>query len=380
MRIPALPSALALIASAAPALAAQASDALYTRFSALTGLEVRVYDFDDPLVAPRTSQWRVPVIAVVPLGHRASLDLTASYASTRLATGETLDGPTDTQLRTLYTVSRDRVVASLSVNLPTGSYDLTGDEFIAAAAVGSNYLSFPVPSVGNGFSATGGLAWVTPLGSWNLGVSGSLRYQGSYTPAVEGTSTQKYDPGSEVRLRGGVDRLLGERTRVTAGLTFSTFSSDQFTGTGQFSTGRYKPGPRVIGEFALARAIGRTALTLVVWDFYRTAGETTDTSAATSDSTDALTQENVFNAELRWSLPASRRVQVEPLVGYRQYDLKQFQAGQMYSGAVTARIGLSDRLSASVTGRYDGGWVARATGGRSDLTGFGLTAFLRYTR
>jgi len=377
MRIRSVFAALAASALVAPALGAQASDALYTRLSALSGWEMRSYDFDSGISTNSTSQWRVPVIAVVPLARRLSLDLTTNYVSSRLETTagtETLDGLSDTQVRALYTLSRDRFVTSLSLNLPTGQQDLTPGEFQVAGAVGSNYLSFPVTGAGTGFSATGGLAWVRPLGSWNLGLSGSYRYQGAYTPlASDSGSALSYDAGSEYRVRGGLDRLFGQRTRMTVGLTFSTFSTDEFTGSGQLASGRYKPGPRIIGEFVLARAVGRGTLALVAWDLYRTAGDTNNVS-------DPRTQENVLNAELRWSVPVARRLQIEPLVAYRQYDLKAFTGGRMYSGAVTARFGLSDRMSASVAGRFDSGWVAAQDVGRADLTGLGLTAFLRYTR
>lgn len=366
---------LAGIALAAPALAAQASDALYTRLSALSGWEMRGYSFDGDQV-PSTAQWRMPLIAVVPLGRRVSVDLTTNYASSQLDVGDstqTLNGFTDTQLRVLYTVARDRLVTSLSLNLPTGPQDLTAAEFQVAGAVSSNYLSFPVSPAGTGFNATAGLAWVRPLGSWNLGFSGSYRYQGTYTALADPSGNVEYDPGSEYRIRGGLDRLIGPRTRMTVGLTFSTFSSDQFSASGQVTPGTYKPGPRVIGEFALVRSLGRTTLVFVAWDYYRTAGDTNAVS-------DPGTQENVFNAELRWSVPLARRVQLEPLIGYRQYDLKAFTGGRMYSGAVTARFGLSDRLSGHLMGRYDTGWVASEQVPETGLTGFGLTAFLRYTR
>lgn len=360
---------------AAPTLPAQASDALYTRLSALSGWEMRGYSFDGDNI-PSMEQWRVPVIAVAPLGRRVSVDLATSYANSRLKEGDstqTLSGFTDTQVRVLYTLTRDRLVTSVSLNLPTGPQDLTTEEFRVAGAVSSNYLSFPVSPAGTGFNATAGLAWVQPLGSWNLGFSGSYRYQGTYTALADPSGNVEYDPGSEFRVRGGVDRLLGQRTRMTVGLTFSTFSTDQFSASGQITPGTYKPGPRLIGEFALARAVGNTTLAFVAWDYYRTAGDTNNVA-------DPRTQENVLNAEVRWSVPVARRVRIEPFIGYRQYDVKTFTAGRMYSGAVTARLGLSDRLSGSVVGRFDTGWVASEQVPETSLTGFGLTAFLRYTR
>lgn len=360
-----------------PALAvAQASDALYSRATALTGVEYRGFSFEGATF-PNTMQFRIPVIAVVPIGRQVSLDVATNFASSRTegAGGDlTLSGLTDTQIRALYTVSRDRVVASVGLNLPTGQQKLTSEEFAVAGAVSSTFLSFPVASVGMGFSATGGLAWAQPVGAWSLGLSGSFRYQGSYTPTSDTTlGLKEYSPGTEIRVRAGLDRLLGQSTRITLGGTFSTFSTDEFVGAGQVPSGRYQPGPRIIGEFALVRVVGRSTVTFVMWDYFRTAGKT-------NDVTDDQTQENVFNAELRWGFPVSPRVQLEPLVGFRQYGLKDFSGGSLVSGGLTARLGLSDRMAAHLAGRFDGGWVAARDVGRATLTGVGLTAFLRYSR
>ncbi len=366
---------VAIAALLAPVTAAaQSSDALYSRVTALTGWEIRGYSFDS--LFPNTSQWRIPVVVVVPVARHVSLDLNTNYVSSKIETAagtQTLDGLSDTQLRALYTLTPDRVVASLSLNLPTGQQDLTLEEFQVAGAVGSNYLSFPVSSLGTGFSATGGLAWAQPAGSWNVGLSGSFRYQGTYTPLADTAQGGKYNPGTEIRVRGGADRLLGDRTRVTLGLTYSTFSTDEFIPTAQAPSTSYKPGPRLIGEFALVRVVGRSTLVVVLWDYYRTAGKT-------NDATDPRTKENILNGELRWNFPVARRLQVEPLVGFRQYSVEGTSAGRLLSGALTGKVGLTNRLSGVVIGRFDTGWVGSPVVGRSDLTGYGFTALLRYSR
>jgi len=365
---------LALAAASAPA---QSSDALYTRVSALTGWEMRGYSFDSTV--PNTSQWRIPVIAVVPVARRISLDLTANYFSARLESGagtQTLAGFSDTQLRALYTVTPDRLAASLSVNLPTGQQNLSVEENGVAVAVGSNFLSFPVANVGAGFSATAGLAGAVPAGSWNVGLSGSFRYQGAYTALADPAQGFEYNPGTEIRVRGGADRLLGQRTRVTLGLTFSTFSTDEYLPSGQSLSTSYKPGPRWIGEASLVRVVGRSTLAVVAWDYYRASGKT-DGVPDTS-----ITSENIFNGEVRWNVPVTRRLQIEPLIGFRRYSVAGTQGGggRMLSGGVSGKVGLNDRLSGVLVGRFDTGWVDALGVGRSDLTGYGFTAFLRYTR
>ena len=213
----------------AAGLAAQESDAFYARINALSGFEMRAYAFDPGLSVTRASQWHVPLAFVTPLNQRLSVDVSTSYASsTQETTGgtETITGFTDTQLRFLYTMQPDRLIASLVFNLPTGQRSVSESEFAVTGAVGSNFLSFPVSGLGTAVGVTGGLAYAARAGSWNVGLAGSMRYLGPYEPFSDVVAT--YTPGLEGRLRAGVDRLLGARTRFLVGVTASTYSVDEF--------------------------------------------------------------------------------------------------------------------------------------------------------
>jgi len=365
---------VAALVAAAPS-AAQASDALYSRWSGLTGITLQSFAFDPGISVKSASQWALPIVVVAPLGRSMSVDLTTNFASGQIETyggaPQTLSGLTDTQLRLLYTLDRDRAVASLSINLPTGQHSDSTSQFAVAAAMGSNYLSFPVSSFGTAFGVTGGLAYALPAGAWNVGLSGSVRYVGSYALFSDQATT--YKPGLEMRLRAGADRLVGQSSRVLLGLTTSTFSSDEFTGTGTFSGLIYKPGLRFIGEAAYLRVIGRSTLTFGAWDYYRLAGDIN--SVSSSD-----TQENIFNAELRFAHPVAPRLTLEPLVSFRQWSPSNYRGGRLYSGGLGARYTINDRLSASFDGRLSSGWVYVRTRGFANLTGTGMQLFLRYQR
>src|SRR2546427_10129654 len=246
---------------------------------------------------------------------------------------ETLTGLTDTQLRLLYTLRRDRAVASLSFNLPTGHRSVSTSQFQVRGAVGSNYLSFPVSSFGQAFGVTGGLAYAQQAGSWNLGFAGILRLPGAYAPFSDQPGT--YTPGVELRIRAGADRLLGPSARLLLGLTTSTFSSDVFTGTGTITSGTYRPGVRFISDVAYLRVIGSSTLTLAAWDFYRLAG---DTNSASSPET----KENVLNAELRFAHRVAARLQLAPMVGFRQWTPADYRGGRLCSAGLAARSGSRD--------------------------------------
>lgn len=356
-------------------LAAQASDALYTRWTGLSGFEIQSYSFKPGIALQSATQWNIPLIAVAPLGRRISVDFTTHVAGGSVTTSagptQTLSGFTDTELRLLYTLARDRAVASLSFNLPTGMHSVSTSDFTVAGAIGSNYLSFPVANFGTGFGVTAGGAYAVPAGAWNLGVSGSLRYAGSYAPFSD--QSLSYKPGAEIRGRVGADRLLGGSGRMLLGLTVSTFSNDQFTGTGTISSATYAPGLRFIADAGYLRVIGRSTLRLTVWDYLRTAGDTN--GASNPDS-----RENVFNLEGRWTWPVASGLQLEPLGSFRQWSPADYRGGRLYTGGLAARYAVSDRLAASFEGRYSQGWVYVRGKGFATLSGAYLRAFLRYDR
>jgi hypothetical protein len=361
----------------AASLAAQESDAFYARINALSGFEIRAYLFDPGLGVTKASQWHVPLAFVTPLNRRLSLDLSASYASTTLETTggdtETITGFTDTQLRLLYTLQPDRLVASLVFNLPTGQRSVSQSEFAVTSTVGSNFLSFPVSGLGTAVGVTGGLAYAARAGSWNVGLAGSARYLGPYEPFSD-VPGGTYTPGLEGRLRAGVDRLLGARTRFLLGAAVSTYSVDEFAGTGaSIPRTSYKGGPRLITDVAMVHVAGTTTFSLAAWDYYRFAGSSNDTTAAT--------QENVFNVELRAGLRAGPRVQVTPMVAFRQYNAAGQLAGRLYSGGASLNVGLSERLSAQVAGRFDSGWASEmGQPAWATLTGYGASVLFRFQR
>ena len=367
--------ALLSLVFAAASLQAQASDAVYARINALSGFEFRSFSFDSGLGVSKASQWHIPFAFVAPLGRRLSLDLSASYVGSSLTTGggtEEITGLTDTQLRLLYTLQRDRLAASLLFNLPTGQRSVPQSQASVADAVGSNFLSFPVSALGTAFGVTGGLAVAARAGAWNLGLAGSLRYLGAYEPFSDAAAT--YTPGIEGRLRAGVDRLVGARTRVLIGLSASTFSTDEFAGTGGgLGTSTYKPGARLLSDLALVHVVGATTFSLSAWDYYRLAGSRNDVAA---DST----KENVLNVELRARVRASSRVSIAPVVGFRQYNPAGYRGGRQYTGGATLYFGFSERLSGQVGGRFDQGWVVDSRGGFANFTGYGATVLLRLQR
>ena len=364
---------LAMGAGAAP-LTAQGASALYTRWNALTGFEYQRYHFSDSIGVNKVtaaSQWSLPLVIVAPIGRQMSLDLTTHIAHNEVSgpTSQTFTGLTDTQLRLLYTLGRDRSVASLSVNLPTGKNSFSTTQFTVASSMSSPFLSFPVSSLGTGFAVTGGLAYTVPTGGWNLGFAGSVRYVASYQPFSDQPVT--YNPGLEGRLRVGADRVIGQRARLLVGATYSTFSTDQFSGSGIVS-GWFNPGPRFIVDAGYGYSWGRTTLSFGAWNFYRAAGS--------SGGPGADSKENVLNAELRVGRQLTPRLVLEPLVAFRQWNPGNIRGGRLYTFGLNARFGINDQFSGQASARFGPGWIFDPGNGRTDLTATGISVFVRYQR
>src|SRR5258708_2516653 len=113
----------ASLSLASATLFAPASDALYSRFTAITGWELRGYSFDPEIDTKDVSQWNLPFVVVAPLGRSLSVDLTTRYAVGQIemysGRSATLASFTDTQVRVLYTLRRDRLVPPPPFPLPT---------------------------------------------------------------------------------------------------------------------------------------------------------------------------------------------------------------------------------------------------------------------
>ena len=324
------------------------------------GIQVRVFSFERIQTVRRLWQVAYPIGAVTASG-RFRFDLGTSFVSTGLtridSTSSRVDHLTDTQVRGAYVFGRDAVVATLSLNLPTGPRHATARDYTVIGAVSPTFLDFPVPAYASGFSATGGLAAAIPAGNWSLGLAGSLRISSRFEPYQDAAGPFVYKSGVEGRIRGGADGLVGS-SRLTFGLTYSTFGDDQF-GSGGVLRGAYHPGPRWLAEAALLAPVGSSTLNLSLWSFRRLAGDTTGASTRNKENLDA--------AELSVAIPIGSVILQPELSG----RVSRPQAGRAHLVGLgtSLQIPLGDRVTLTPTGRYDTGSVSDASDIRTGLTG-----------
>ena len=360
--------AVTLLTLAAPAAGAQ--QFVPDPATATIGLESRYYAFGQALGVRSLGQWAIPLAVIVPRG-RFTLDAGAWLASTMLTRldgeRETVTGLTDTQLRGSYVLGHDAVVFTAMVNLPTGAHNLSAADYAVLAAASSSFLAFPVNTYGSGLSVTAGAAGAFTSGPWNLGAAGSFRLSEQYAPFVDASGTFQYQSGPEVRLRAGADRLV-RSARLSLGLTFSTFSNDEYA-TGGGAAGVYRPGRRLIAEAYYATLIGGWAVTGYAWDFYRWSGDSAGVSVRN--------RENLIVGGVAASIGLGRTVTWEPGVEGRLSMPEEGRAMLLeFSSSFQVRLGPSWRLIPMA--RFGFGRLEEPTPGYGhSITGFGLSAYIR---
>lgn len=358
-----------LLAIAALALPGRSVTAQAPGAETFAGVEVRSLHFGRLAGVTRLSQTAVPFGAVIPLG-RFTVDVGSSWVDSRMVradgTKHHVDAFTDTQVRASYVFGLDAVVATVLLNLPTGLEQATVKDYTVIGAVSPNLLGFPVATYASGFSVTSGLAASLPAGDWSIGLAGSLRVNSEFTPYADAVGPLVYKPGVEGRVRGALDGLVGS-SRLSVGVTFSTFGDDQF-GKTVAVRGQYSPGPRWLAEAVLVSPIGGSTLALSIWSFHRTAGDTTGGSARNRESLAA--------GEATMTIPLSRAIAFEPSLSGR-VSKPEIGKGRLLGAGGGFRIQLGQSVTLVPSARYDSGWIEGDAGVRADVKGGYLSGFLR---
>jgi hypothetical protein len=333
------------------------------------GIEVRTIRFERVAGITRLSQVAIPVGAVLPFG-RFTLDLGTSWVESRMVRADdaraSVAAFTDTQLRGSYVFGQDAVVATLVFNLPTGLQEASLKDYTVIGVVSPSLLGFPVATYASGFSVTSGLAASVPAGDWSVGLAGSLRVNSQFTPYADSAGPIIYKPGVEGRVRGAVDGLIGS-SRLAVGFTYSTFGDDHF-GKTPAVRGQYSPGPRWLAEAMLVAPVGGSTLSVSLWNFRRTAGDTTGGSARN--------KETLAAAEISVAIPLSRSVVFEPAASGRA-SKPEIGKGRLVGAGAGLRIQLGEWISFAPTVRYDTGWIEGDGGIRQNMEGGYFSGFVR---
>jgi hypothetical protein len=344
------------------------------QFGTRVAPQFQTYSFSD---YDRTvSQMAIPIAVEVPVFSRMTLEIGTAFAQAKVTSATAISdisGLTDTQIRTNLAFGNDNVVFTGGLSLPTGQSTVETQDVLAAGLVGSEFLVFPIPSMGAGMAATGGLALAKNFGAWNLGVGGAFRHASEFEPfqSPDTTPNIKFQPGSEIRGRVGIDRTLGQAGQLSLGFTYSKFSDDEAAGFA------FNSGDRYITQLVYGTRMGGAEVFLAAWDVIIAQGK------GVSGETPG---QNVLNASaaMGWTVG---RMTIEPNVEARLWTVG---GSTVTSGTTTTPVsgglegimgvfGLRSRIPAGPLVLYPGVSFSAGKLGRDDTaagtTSSGLTGY-----
>jgi hypothetical protein len=177
-----------------------------------------------------------PVVILYPVMQNLALAISsgAVFSSLDEEAESELNGVTDTQLRSFYTMADDTVFVGLGLNLPSGRSSLSKDEWEVSKALSENVMDFDRNRLGGGLDIdlSGGLT--RPFGPMILG--GGIEYlvKGKYDYLEEEES--EYKPGNELSLNAGAD-LAVSRLILQGDFIYSIYSSSELDGEEVFDEG-----------------------------------------------------------------------------------------------------------------------------------------------
>ena len=306
-----------------------------------------------------TSQIALPMVAVVPISSKLTIDIATAFANTTTSAGgasSSISGLTDTQVRANYAFGQN-LVMTLGLNVPTGKSSVSNAEVVAAQAIGIDFYTYPVPAYGSGLGGTLGVAFAGTAGDWELGAGASMRKSTEYSPLSSGTSSSlKYTPGDEYRVRVGGQSAIGSG-RLALGFIVSAFGTPKINDTTTVSTGA-----RAIAQLVYAMPVGSNELFLTLWDLYTGSGKQLAGKAEAS---------NVVNVGVAYGIHAGNVVW-EPNVEARMISQGSASGNMVFPG-------LRVRIQAGNWTIYPGASAAFGTVVNQSVSGFRASLGLHWT-
>ncbi|HUQ83039.1 MAG TPA: hypothetical protein VM076_17940 [Gemmatimonadaceae bacterium] len=261
---------------------------VFERWSFGSGLLQPAIDGSGSVALQSAAAWSLPIGGSVGFGERWTLDVSTAYASgtVKLATVDpslgrdeySLSGLTDIHTRLTGRLFGDNVIATLGLNVPTGTTELDAEQFAALRVLGAPALAMQTPALGTGVGGTAGIVVARQVGAWAWALGASYELRQSYTPIAFATNTAGPDvnPGDALHLTLGADGLVGQNG-MTLALSTDLFSKDALepsaSGTSA-ATVSTKLGPIFTVDWQLRVAAPRLReLTFYIVDRYRSAYE-----------------------------------------------------------------------------------------------------------
>ena len=319
---------LVLVLASATATVSQAQS---TGIKAWTAVFGETYRFDGGFVVDtttgysveRVSELTVPLGVTVPLGAAGrfgEFTVSSGYAYLDVRSANPATNPDqsistllDTELRLAWNAIPGRLILFANGAIPTGTQTVATQDLAALALIASDVIGFATSNLGTGGGVGGGFAGAFPLSeSWALGLGGSVRGNFAYT-VIEGDSAQ-LNPGTDLRVRGGLEGPLARRTYLRVTLMWARRAQDQVQDQiGDTSAALNGIGDRFVGYLSLDQGIGNSILNLYVFDVFRSDPQL----EATAIGAAILPRGNLIGAGARFDWRLNRTMTLIPKFEFR---------------------------------------------------------------
>ena len=173
-------------------------------------------------------QLSFPLRIMYPIGQKMSVSLSASQMGVFGSDVSSLSGMSDTQISFGYahTMGSASLNIGLGLNLPSGTRELTTDEFDTLIRVSQTAFDYRVPGLGQGFGVSPIVTFAFPVSdNLAIGLGASYRMRGGFKP-LEGME-EDYTPGDELLFTVGIDTRVGETSSFSIDATFTRYASDK---------------------------------------------------------------------------------------------------------------------------------------------------------
>ncbi len=328
------------------------------------------YSFDGAVPYQDISELSLPVLATIPLGQVGELSVATTYVRVGLSLLEdgsvqdqVISGLADTEVRLSLNVVRDRLVLLTTASVPTGMEGFEADELDVLNLLVTDVLGFYTRRLGSGGSVGGGLVGAIPAGKMAVGIAGTYTRFGEFDQLA---GQQPVKPGAELRLRGGLEGAVGDRTYLRTALIVARRSNDQFGGEELPGVGN-----RFGGYLTVDQGIGSSNLSLYVFDLFRS-----DPQIGQSTFGSPLPRGNLFALGTRLTIPVGRETSLVPRIEWRRSDRAPDPTSDRLEELGDAlRLGadLTFELKAGTTLALQGdGLFGSVEGGAADVSGYRL--------
>jgi len=335
-RVVGLPALLLLLAG--PALA-------QGRWSGRTAMFYESYTFGAGLVFDRVSEMTVPIGLNVGLGRLGAVALSSGYARVDLRSTDTtlgdqqLSGLLDTEARLSVNLIPGKLVMLMTGAIPTGIKTVAQKELSILGALSSDVVGFAASNLGSGGNVGGGVVGAIPLGRWAAGFGLTFKQPMGYAPVLGEDAQLK--PGTEMRLRAGLEGSLARRTYLRTAAILARTSKDRIAFAGVDST-RNGVGNRLITYLSVNQGIKSLSLTAYAFDVLRGDPQIEQTAVGAA----VLPRGNVLAVGGRLDAPLGAATTVTPNAEWRLS-----QAAPDAAGSALQRLGASVRFGLDVRHR-----------------------------